>query len=325
MKVIYFSKEIDSDMKSFILILILLTTSVLAGGPTLDEQYELNMERANTSITATKYPIILHHGLFGFRQLLFVEYFHQVPKTLREAGFDVYTTEAYAFGEIDQKSRELADQIDHVLKLTGKDKVNIIAHSMGGLDARKVISVLGYEDKVASLSMIGTPHRGSYIADLVTGVGDALTKSKVEMEELEEVMVKLFVSHNPDKGLIMDALGAVSNLTQDFLNNTFNSNVVDSPKVYYQSWSGRTGRALETDKKDVVDGLLWGTYGILKQHDGENDGMVALESAKWGNYRGVLEADHLDMIGFFMGDTSVYFDHKEFYKNIALELGEMGF
>ncbi len=309
-----------------ILILLFITSTAFAGGPTLEQQHEANLERGMTSENATKYPIILHHGLFGFRQLLFVEYFHQVPKTLRDAGFDVYTTEAYAFGDLKQKSLELADQVDRVLKLTGKEKVNIIAHSMGGLDTRRLISRLGYEDKIASLSMIGTPNRGSYIADLVTGLAESFKENpQKEMQELTQIMGELFVTTDPNKSLLEDIIGAVGDLTQLFLQDEFNPKTPDSPKVYYQSWAGRTGAITEPGHKDLVDIFLSPTYKILKEHNGENDGMVAIESAKWGNFRGVLEADHLDMTGFWFGDTSKYFGHKKFYTDIAKELAEMGF
>ena len=45
------------------------------------------------------------------------------------------------------------------------EKVHVIAHSMGGLDARYMISRLGMEDRVLSLTTVGTPHRGSKYAD----------------------------------------------------------------------------------------------------------------------------------------------------------------
>lgn len=314
-------------MKSIILLLFFTSVS-FAGGPTLDQQHVQNQERGMTSENATQYPIILHHGLFGFRQLLFVEYFHQVPKTLREAGFDVYTTEAYAFGDIKHKSLELADQVDRILKMTGKEKVNIIAHSMGGLDARMIISRLGYEDKVASLSMIGTPNKGSYIADMVTGLFNSVTDNAEEIEEREEYLetfTKLLVTPDTNKAILEDALGAIGDLTQLYLHDEFNPKTPDSPKVYYQSWAGRTGLLVDKDKKDIVDPILNIFHRILREQSGENDGMVITDSAKWGNFRGMIEADHLDMVGLFNGDTSEFFDHEKFYLDMAKELKEMGF
>ncbi|RLA64320.1 MAG: hypothetical protein DRQ88_03760 [Epsilonproteobacteria bacterium] len=318
-------------MKSIILILLFLTNVTFAGGLTLEEQHEKNQVRGMTSENATNYPIILHHGLFGFRKLLFIEYFYKIPKILRKAGFDVYSTEVYAFGDLKQRSLELGDQIDRILKMTGKDKVNIIAHSMGGLDSRMLISRLGYEDKIASLSMVGTPNRGSYLADVVTRFFDPATDNKKnekeaeQIEALTKVMGELFVSTEPNKALLENTLRAVGDLSQRYLRDDFNPQTPDSPKVYYQSWAGKTARLMKVGRKDIVDAILLIPFKILTKHSGENDGMVSIESAKWGNFRGIIEADHLDMIGFFMGKTSKYFDHKEFYTHMAKELAEMGF
>ena len=46
-------------------------------------------------------------------------------------------------------------------------RVLIVAHSMGGLDARYMISRMGMEDHVAALLTITTPHRGSPYADWI--------------------------------------------------------------------------------------------------------------------------------------------------------------
>lgn len=312
----------------FIILLLFFSSISFAGGPTLEQQHMQNQDRGMTPETASQYPILLHHGLFGFRELLGIQYFHQVPKALREAGFDVYTTEVYALGDIKQKSLELADQVDRILKMTGKEKVNIIAHSMGGLDARMIISRLGYEDKIASLSMIGTPNKGSYIADMVSGLFNAITEDPEEIKNREEylkTLTQLFVSGDANKAFIQDALGAIADLTQLFLHDEFNPKTPDSPKVYYQSWAGRTGLLVDPVKKDIVDPILNIFHRILREQSGENDGMVIIDSAKWGNFRGVLEADHLDMVGLFNGVTSEFFDHKKFYVDMAKELKEMGF
>ena len=209
--------------------------------------------------------------------------------------------------------------------------MNIIAHSMGGLDSRVIISRLGYEDKVASLCMVGTPNRGSYIADLVTSFFDTVSDKprnaldEEQIAEIAKIMGTMFVSANENKLLLEDTLDAVHDLTQFFLKEEFNPITPDSPKVYYQSWAARTGRLVEPGHKDVVNGFLNMTYGILKDQDGDNDGMVAIESAKWGNFRGILEADHLDIVGLFLTEPTKYFDHKKFYLDMALELGEGGF
>jgi hypothetical protein len=60
---------------------------------------------------------------------------------------------------ISEYAKRLKKSIDVVKKCTGSSKVNIIAHSMGGLVSRKYIQDGGY-DSVSKLIMLGTPNKG---------------------------------------------------------------------------------------------------------------------------------------------------------------------
>ena len=55
---------------------------------------------------------------------------------------------------------DIKKKILEVIEKTGCEKVNIIAHSKGGLDSRYAISILGMDKYTASLTTISTPHRG---------------------------------------------------------------------------------------------------------------------------------------------------------------------
>ena len=72
------------------------------------------------------------------------------------------------------RSGQLKQRVEEALVQTGASKVHIIAHSMGGLDSRRMIVDLGMADKVASLTTIGTPHRGTILADHVLKHGGVL-------------------------------------------------------------------------------------------------------------------------------------------------------
>lgn len=63
-------------------------------------------------------------------------------------------------GSVEQHASELQNIVDSILSQTGSEKVNIVAHSKGGLDARWFIANNNV-DKVANLIMIGTPNSGS--------------------------------------------------------------------------------------------------------------------------------------------------------------------
>ena len=62
-------------------------------------------------------------------------------------------------GSVQQHGAELSGIVDKILRDTGKDQVNIVAHSKGGLDARAFLA--SGTHKVANLIMIGTPNNGS--------------------------------------------------------------------------------------------------------------------------------------------------------------------
>src|SRR5882672_1946654 len=118
--------------------------------------------------------IVLAHGVLGFGdelpglfQLLpAIHYFNCVADHLREQGHNVLEPQVDPTGSIDKRGGQLADKI---LKQTAPGtKVHILAHSMGGLDARFAIKNRSdLAGRVATLVTIGTPHRGSPVADAV--------------------------------------------------------------------------------------------------------------------------------------------------------------
>ena len=56
------------------------------------------------------------------------------------------------------------------------EKVNIIAHSKGGLDARYMISKLNMGEYVASLTMISSPHRRCKFVYIACKIPDNIDK-----------------------------------------------------------------------------------------------------------------------------------------------------
>lgn len=300
----------------FALMMLLGVTKIaLSKSEFLSEQVGLNQSEVTY---ASHYPIILHHGVFGFKKILILEYFYKVPETLRNLGYEVFVTKVNPIGSIAERSKQLGAQIDEILRITGKNKVNIIAHSMGGLDSRYLVSELGYEDKVASVSMISTPNRGSYIADIVVKAFGAHKKVREAVLNLIGVPKK--------KGLIAKALEAISNNSEKFL-TTFNERIANNAAVYYQSWAGVTSARAEkgSSKADKVGPLFFLPYWILKKRNGNNDGLVTVDSARWGHYRGMIPADHLDQVGFWWGATSPKYRHLLFFQKIASELARKGF
>lgn len=114
-----------------------------------------------------KAPIVLAHGLFGFSRIGFgpvtlTSYFRGIPDVLRAAGNRVLTTRVHPIASIDFRGRRLGYRIDTYFP---DEPVHIIGHSMGGLDARRLLAEPGWRDRILSLTTIGTPHMGSILAD----------------------------------------------------------------------------------------------------------------------------------------------------------------
>src|SRR3954452_11797060 len=123
------------------------------------------------------HTIVLAHGVLGFGNPLglpsFINYFNGVAAHLEGLGHRVLVPQVNPFGTIAQRGDHLAAVIRRAVE--PKERVHIIAHSMGGLDARHAIrNVFNSPEPVATLITIGTPHRGSPVADAIADKTDPL-------------------------------------------------------------------------------------------------------------------------------------------------------
>lgn len=268
-------------------------------------------QRVESQVCATKYPILLVHGL-GFRDWRYFNYWGRIPKELIKNGAKLYYGNQEAFAAIAVNAEEIRKRVLEITEETGCGKVNIIAHSKGGLDSRYAIAKLGIEDKVATLTTVGTPHRGSQVTDLANKLPDSFYR------KVADTMNKRFKSFGD---VDPDFYTACHQLNSDYAEK-FNEEVPDSDKVYYQSYASVMKNALSF-------GLLSFTYLLLKKF-GRNDGLVTVESAKWGNFKGVYESkgargiSHGDTIDLAREDFKGY-DPREEYVRIVSELKDMGY
>lgn len=275
---------------------------------------ELNDLRKENEVCRTKYPIVLVHGIF-FRDWQLVNYWGRIPKELVRNGAEVYYGSQQSAAAVAQSAAELKETVHNVLKETGSEKVNIIAHSKGGLDARYAISRLGLDKYVASLTTINTPHRGCIFAQEL-------------MDRLPDSLIRYIASkYNALFHTLGDAapdfLAGVTDLRSDVCAR-FNAETPDQEGVLYQS-------VMSTMKKARSAGApLNLTYLLVKKYDKEpNDGLVALSSAPWGRFIGNLTApgrrgiSHGDIIDLMREDIDG-FDVREFYVGLVRDLKERG-
>lgn len=111
-----------------------------------------------------KYPVLLVHGM-GFRDSKYINYWGRIPEKLEENGCKVYYGNQDSNGTVASNGTFLAEKIKKIIEETGVPKLNVIAHSKGGLDIRYAISTLKMSQYIASLTTISTPHHGSLTVD----------------------------------------------------------------------------------------------------------------------------------------------------------------
>lgn len=299
-------------------------------------------EVADSGPLGPPYPVILVHGFSGWTDVLGdVGYFYKVVEDFEARGEDVTAPALPPYDSSIDRAQVLARVVDSVLARTNKKKVHLIAHSQGGVDSRVLITELGYADRVASLTTISTPHRGTSVADLADYVSDDVISpagrllgwilgalegepsTDEEWREDDEVEA----AYDPDLVAAIDGLrpATMEQFNLDHPNpvgvpifsvaGVSNSLSLEHPYCSDGAWFHGSG-------SDVVDPFFAASGLILSLSDGgdlfnptPNDGLVTVESARWGVFLGCIPADHADEIGQIAdnGPTSAGFDHRAFY------------
>ncbi len=257
----------------------------------------------------SKYPIILAHGIAA-KQLRVLRAFGKIEKVLDAEGHRVYVADTDGFGTIESNAEQLKNYTLSVMEETGAEKVNIIAHSKGGLDTKYMITELGMEDKVASLTTLCTPHRGSIIASWIWRLPLWMKKTiAFFIDSFYKIILK---DEHPNSMRACEQLMYVDESEET---------LAFSHDVYCQSYS--------TSLKRGRDCFLMAIPMKLYKHfeKVENDGMVCTESAKFGNYRGHcldISVSHIQITDLFSKRSQkekIY----DFYKRLCRELAEMGY
>lgn len=267
----------------------------------------------------TKYPILMVHGM-GFRDRKHFCYWGRVPKLLKRNGARIYFGGQDSNGSVESNARQLEAALKEVLEKTGAEKVNIIAHSKGGLEARYLISTMGYGDKIASLTTLSTPHNGSVTVD-------KLLRFPVPIVKFVCGAVDLWFGILGDKQ--PDTYSAID-LFKTSTAEKFNAENPDDPRVYYQSYGFVMSRA-------TADMTMWLTWLAVNAFEGENDGLLAPRAVKWTNFkgvyrgsgrRGISHCDEVDMRRHRLpvkSENSSEEDITHLYLKIAADLKNMGF
>ena len=244
-----------------------------------------------------------------------MNYWGRIPKQLEDNGATVYYGQQQSAASVADCGAELAHKIQEIVDKTGCDKVNIIAHSKGGLDSRYALTLPGVAEHVASLTTINTPHRGCEFADYL--LSKIPEKQKNLIADTYNTTLKKLGDPDPD------FLEAVGDLTAQAC-KTFNEQIANVEGVYYQSVGS---------KLNIASGgrfPLNFSYQLVKLFDGANDGLVGEDSFPWGErfefltVKGKRGISHGDMIDLNR-ENFKEFDVREFFVGLVADLKQRGF
>jgi triacylglycerol lipase len=227
-----------------------------------NNKIKLNKSREKEEVCKTKYPIVLVHGIF-FRDYEKLNYWGRIPDELVKNGATIYYGNHSSSLAIKDSAEELSIRIKEIIKETKCKKVNVIAHSKGGLDTRYAIANLGMDKYIASLTMINTPNHGCLFADYL------MTKAPKKLKEQVAKGYNFTLRKLGDKS--PDFIAGVTDLTHPETEK-LNKIMPMSPKVYYQAY----GSVLNHTTSSTLPLNLTGAF--VKKFDGKNDGLVGIES-----------------------------------------------
>ncbi|KAI9597401.1 Alpha/Beta hydrolase protein, partial [Syncephalis fuscata] len=257
-------------------------------------------------------PVVLCHGLFGYDKRGFdalpslqIHYWRGIKDALCRLGAEVYVARVSGANTIAKRANELHSALCRVLP--GRE-MNFIAHSMGGLDVRYLAShVRPNEYRVSSLTTISTPHRGSPFMDwcrdnlhlahtgseaacknAATGTGTC--SKKASLHTLTPTLTAAARQMQPAIRMVSPLLDhpAYANLTTSYLENVFNPNTPNHPDTQYFSFGARVSQL-------SLFHILRMPWEVVDSREGDNDGLVSVNSARWGKYLGTVDADHWEL------------------------------
>lgn len=296
-----------------LILLGIIITTVLREVSFEADKEQLNLKRSSEQICKTKYPILLVHGVF-FRDTKYINYWGRIPNALETNGAKLFYGNHQSASSVSDSAKELTERIRLIVEETGCEKVNIIAHSKGGLDCRYAIANLGADKYVASLTTINTPHRGCLFADYLLSKIPVGVKNTIANGY--NTTLKKLGDKNPD------FLASVNDLTSDFCTKLDSQTPVPNG-VFCQSVGSRINRA--SGGKFPLNF----SYHLVKYFDGPNDGLVSESSFRWGEKytflapkgkRGISHGDMVDL----NRENIPGFDVREFYVQLVNDLRVRG-
>lgn len=288
----------------------------------------------------TKYPLVLIHGV-AWKDKKIAAYWYKIPEYLEARGASVFVTNQDAWNTIKIRAEQVALEIGEFIRQQQCDKVNLICHSQGSLDARWLIEKLKMTDKrgalvpakqlIASYTSIAGVHRGTAISDIITGLVPRKMRPRLS-RGLNRVTKTLLKDEDPHVWEAGKELG--TRYMQDTFNKECplveNSGEGVKDGIYYQSYATKM-RFGAFFSLCPGDRLFIPSWLILKSIEGDNDGVVSVESAKFGKFRGVKAGVffgpgvcHMAQINQLLG-LVCFFNPRKWIAEMVTDLKSLGY
>ena len=274
-----------------------------------EEKMDLDRARHHDAICKTQYPILMVHGVF-FRDSRFFNYWGRIPDALTKNGADIHYGNHPSAASVSDCGEYLTERIREICRQTGAEKVNIIAHSKGGLDCRYAMAFCGAAPYIASLTTINTPHRGCNFADYLLEKVPYTIQNKVA--RAYNCALSKFGEKNAD------FMAAVRDLTSSQCIR-LDAQMPLPAEVFCQSIGSKLNHA--SGGKFPLNF----SYPLVCHFDGPNDGLVGAQSFAWGEKYTFLQTaspegiSHGDMIDLNRHNL-LGFDVREFYVQLVSDL-----
>jgi triacylglycerol lipase len=267
----------------------------------------LNFEEfPEPKVVHLKYPVLICHGYGALAGLLKPSPLYDIALIMREHNVPTFAPNIVTYAKIEIRAARWMRLIHKVKKITEADKLNIVAHSMGGLDMRYALSKLDATPHVASLTTISTPHRGTSLSELALSTPNRI---RDKIGDFLEWMGDRVVPNDES-----DAIGAARQLTRAYITEEFNPVISDVPGIPYYSYSAAVGKGT----KQPVKVISRYQNNYIFEQEGLNDGMVSVKSAKWGEHIKTLNLSHLEQMNLRVRDG-----RKSLVRAFCLDILEM--
>ena len=169
--------------------------------------------------------------------------------------------------------------VQRVMAVTGKDKVILVGHSMGGLASREYIQnsynwQADNQHHVAKFLTLGTPHGGSNASDIP---GSFLTGTETRSEALRDLKITYYYSGEPSRFLF----GGIE------INNSSNMNEHLFGPDYWNidvNCNGTIGDNIVGLNQKPIDNIIDFSCVLGRINGSSSDGVVTETSGTLGNY-----------------------------------------